>query len=97
MVQLVTLLVIWLLGTRSAGSSANVQTLIALLVIALVVAIWWQGDIRPSQIPWPSPQDISPPNMFSALAVMFWCFVGLEAFAHLATEFRHPERDFPEH
>ncbi|EMG5761131.1 L-methionine/branched-chain amino acid transporter, partial [Yersinia enterocolitica] len=95
MVQLVTLLVIWLLGTRSAGSSANVQTLIALLVIALVVAIWWQGDIQLSQIPWPAPQDIIPSNMFSALAVMFWCFVGLEAFAHLATEFRHPERDFP--
>ncbi|MHA3365122.1 L-methionine/branched-chain amino acid transporter [Yersinia enterocolitica] len=95
MVQLVTLLVIWLLGTRSAGSSANVQTLIALLVIALVVAIWWQGDIQLSQIPWPAPHDIIPSNMFSALAVMFWCFVGLEAFAHLATEFRHPERDFP--
>lgn len=43
MVQLVTLLVIWLLGTRSAGSSANLQTVIALLVIALVAAIWWQG------------------------------------------------------
>lgn len=26
---------------------------------------------------------------------MFWCFVGLEAFAHMATEFREPERDFP--
>ncbi len=26
---------------------------------------------------------------------MFWCFVGLEAFAHLASEFKHPERDFP--
>ncbi|SUQ37756.1 putative transporter [Yersinia pseudotuberculosis] len=95
MVQLVTLLVIWLLGTRSAGSSANLQTVIALLVIALVAAIWWQGDIRLSQIPWPALQDVSPPNIFNALAVMFWCFVGLEAFAHLATEFRHPERDFP--
>lgn len=26
---------------------------------------------------------------------MFWCFVGLEAFAHLASEFKNPERDFP--
>ncbi|MBL5863466.1 L-methionine/branched-chain amino acid transporter [Serratia fonticola] len=95
LVQIVTLVVIWLLGTRSAGSSANIQTLIALLVIALVGAIWWQGGITPSQIPWPAVSDISPPNMFHALAVMFWCFVGLEAFAHLATEFRHPERDFP--
>lgn len=26
---------------------------------------------------------------------MFWCFVGLEAFAHLASEFKQTERDFP--
>ncbi|TQI82324.1 amino acid exporter (AAE family) [Serratia fonticola] len=94
-VQIATLVVIWLLGTRSAGSSANIQTLIAILVVALVLAIWWQGEIAPGQIPWPAVSDISPPNMFHALAVMFWCFVGLEAFAHLATEFRNPERDFP--
>lgn len=94
-VQIATLVVIWLLGTRSAGSSANIQTLIAILVVALVLAIWWQGEITPGQIPWPAVSNISPPNMFHALAVMFWCFVGLEAFAHLATEFRNPERDFP--
>ncbi len=94
-IQIATLVVIWLLGTRSAGSSANIQTLIAILVVALVAAIWWRGGITPAQIPWPAVSDISPPNMFHALAVMFWCFVGLEAFAHLATEFRHPERDFP--
>ena len=26
---------------------------------------------------------------------MFWCFVGLEAFAHMGEEFRHPRRDYP--
>lgn len=77
------------------GWSANIQTLIAMLVVALVAAIWWRGGISPAQIPWPALDEISPPNLFHALAVMFWCFVGLEAFAHLATEFRNPERDFP--
>lgn len=95
LVQLGTLFAIWFLGTRSAGSSANIQTLIAFLVIALVVAIWWKGGITLSQIPLPKVVDVSPSSIFSALAVMFWCFVGLEAFAHLGTEFRHPERDFP--
>lgn len=95
LVQLGTLFVIWFLGTRSAGSSANIQTLIACLVIALVVAIWWKGDISLPEIPLPAVRDVSPSNLFDALAVMFWCFVGLEAFAHLATEFRNPERDFP--
>ncbi|PWC20461.1 L-methionine/branched-chain amino acid transporter [Brenneria roseae subsp. roseae] len=95
MVQLLTLGGIWVLGLRSAGSSANIQIIIALLVVGLVAAIWWQGDITPAHIPWPTISELSWPNTFSALAVMFWCFVGLEAFAHMATEFRTPERDFP--
>ncbi|PWC11923.1 L-methionine/branched-chain amino acid transporter [Brenneria roseae subsp. americana] len=95
MVQLLTLGGIWVLGLRSAGSSANIQIIIALLVVGLVAAIWWQGDITPAHIPWPTISELSWSNTFSALAVMFWCFVGLEAFAHMATEFRTPERDFP--
>ncbi|RLM22634.1 L-methionine/branched-chain amino acid transporter [Brenneria alni] len=95
LVQILTLGAIWLLGLRSAGSSANIQIIIAMLVVGLVVAIWWQGDITPTHIPWPSVSELSWSNTFSALAVMFWCFVGLEAFAHMATEFRVPERDFP--
>lgn len=94
-VQLLTLGGIWLLGLRSAGSSANIQIVIAMLVVGLVAAIWWQGDITPAHIPWPSVSELSWSNTFGALAVMFWCFVGLEAFAHMATEFRAPERDFP--
>nr|WP_113868837.1 L-methionine/branched-chain amino acid transporter [Brenneria salicis]NMN92629.1 amino acid exporter (AAE family) [Brenneria salicis ATCC 15712 = DSM 30166]RBP58939.1 amino acid exporter (AAE family) [Brenneria salicis ATCC 15712 = DSM 30166]RLM29663.1 L-methionine/branched-chain amino acid transporter [Brenneria salicis ATCC 15712 = DSM 30166] len=95
MVQLLTLGGIWVLGLRSAGSSANIQIIIALLVVGLVAAIWWQGDITPAHIPWPAIAELSWSNTFSSLAVMFWCFVGLEAFAHMATEFRTPERDFP--
>ena len=95
LVEIGTLMVVWFLGTRGAGSSANLQTLIAGLVVALVAAIWWRGGISPAEIPFPAPSDVSPHNLFSALAVMFWCFVGLEAFAHLASEFKDPERDFP--
>ncbi|MCD1127100.1 L-methionine/branched-chain amino acid transporter [Jinshanibacter sp. LJY008] len=95
LVQLGTLLVILLLGMRSAGSSANVQVIIAGLIVAMVAAIWWKGGITPASIQWPALSTLSASPMFSALAVMFWCFVGLEAFAHLAAEFRNPERDFP--
>lgn len=31
----------------------------------------------------------------AALGVMFWCFVGIEAFAHMGEEFKNPQRDFP--
>lgn len=61
--ELGTLAIVWWVGSRGASSSANLQTLVAVLIVAL--------------------------------SVMFWCFVGLEAFAHLASEFKQPERDFP--
>lgn len=94
-VQLATIALIWLLGLRSAGSSANVQSVIAVLIVAMVVAIWWKGDIVSAGIDWPPLASLSVFSLFDAMAIMFWCFVGIEAFAHLASEFRQPERDFP--
>ena len=87
--------IVWWVGSRGASSSANLQTLVAVLIVALIVAVWWRGGISPAQIPFPAPAAIDRGQLFSALSVMFWCFVGLEAFAHLASEFKHPERDFP--
>jgi amino acid efflux transporter len=71
------------------------QTLIAILIVALIAAIWWAGDITVREIPFPAISDVDYPQLFAALSVMFWCFVGLEAFAHLASEFKQPEREFP--
>lgn len=93
--ELGTLILVWYIGSRGASSSANLQTLIAGLIVALIVAIWWAGELKPAEIPFPAPGDIDMSGLFSALSVMFWCFVGLEAFAHLASEFKKPERDFP--
>ena len=93
--ELATLALIWLVGTRGAGSSANLQSIIAGLIVALIVAIWWRGGLTLTTIPFPAPADVSLSAMSASLAVMFWCFVGLEAFAHLASEFKQPERDFP--
>ena len=93
--ELGTLALVWYIGSRGASSSANLQTVIAGLIVALIVAIWWVGDLKPSEIPFPAVSEIELPGLFAALSVMFWCFVGLEAFAHLASEFKNPERDFP--
>ncbi len=81
--ELGTLALVWYIGTRGASSSANLQTVIAGLIVALIVAIWWAGDIKPANIP-SLRRNIELTGLFAALSVMFWCFVGLEAFAHLA-------------
>jgi len=93
--ELGTLAIIWWIGSRGARSSANLQTLVAIMIVALIAAIWIYGDITLATIPFPALVDVDTPQLFAALSVMFWCFVGLEAFAHLASEFKQPERDFP--
>jgi amino acid efflux transporter len=84
--------VVNLAGTRS---SSRLQTAIAIGIVGLVIAFIVQGGITPADASLPvlSNQDVYP--IGSALAVMFWCFVGIEAFAHMGEEFKRPERDFP--
>ncbi|MGL4207524.1 MAG: L-methionine/branched-chain amino acid transporter, partial [Aeromonadaceae bacterium] len=69
--------------------------LIALAIVGLTLLIWWQGHIswREGWVPLPGVAEL--PSLASALAVMFWCFVGLEAFAHMGEEFKNPKRDYP--
>ncbi|HGT3066784.1 TPA: amino acid permease, partial [Enterobacter hormaechei] len=43
--ELGTLAIIWWVGSRGASSSANLQTLVAVLIVALIIAIWFAGDI----------------------------------------------------
>ncbi|SUX70034.1 permease [Citrobacter amalonaticus] len=56
--ELGTLALVWFIGSRGASSSANLQTVIAGLIVALIVAIWWAGDLTPAEIPFPAPADI---------------------------------------
>ncbi len=94
-VELATLLFAWWVGSRGASTGANLQTLVAVLIVGLIVAIWGFSHISPADIPFPPLYEVAPSRLFSALAVLFWCFVGLEAFAHMASEFKDPQRDFP--
>jgi amino acid efflux transporter len=93
LIQLSTLLSMWLLGKGGAKLSGNIQSLIAIAIVLLVTALWWQGGVEASD--YHLPEQIDTPSIVPALAVMFWCFVGIEAFAHMGEEFRRPERDFP--
>lgn len=94
-IQLLTLLGVLLLGLRGARSSGNLQLLIALAIVGLTLLIALKGEIGWRDAASPLPGSEEWPAMATALAVMFWCFVGLEAFAHMGEEFKSPERDYP--
>ncbi|MBV1786851.1 L-methionine/branched-chain amino acid transporter [Marinobacterium sp. D7] len=94
LIQLATLgLMLWL-GQRPAQASGRVQTAIAVSIIATVAAIWWRGGLLGGEQPLQHLDDLSWGAIPAALAVMFWCFVGIEAFTHMGEEFRNPQRDF---
>lgn len=94
-IELATLGAILLLGQRPPKASGLLQGLIAVAIITSVALIWWMGNL-------PSASQALLPAMNgqwhllpTALGVMFWCFVGIEAFTHLGEEFKRPQRDFP--
>ncbi|RKS85147.1 amino acid exporter (AAE family) [Orbus hercynius] len=95
MIQVVTLLLIWAIGLFGAAASGWVQSIIAILIISLVMAMCFFSSPSVLTVTWPNICDVQFMPVINALAVMFWCFVGLEAFVHLSTEFKHPQKDFP--
>ncbi len=86
------LILVNLLGTKSSG---RLQTIIALSVFALVGAFLFKGEINSADLSMPTLTTESIWPITAALGVMFWCFVGIEAFAHMGEEFKNPQRDFP--
>ncbi|MFS1419085.1 L-methionine/branched-chain amino acid transporter [Vibrio splendidus] len=86
------LIAVNLMGSKSSG---RLQTVIALSIFALVSAFVWKADITAADIAVPTMTSDSMWAIGAALAVMFWCFVGIEAFAHMGEEFKNPQRDFP--
>lgn len=94
-IQIITLLLICLLGLFSAGASGWIQAAIAILIIGLVGVICLTSSPSVLTIQWPAITAVQPIPIIKALAIMFWCFVGLEAFVHLTSEFKNSARDFP--
>ncbi len=94
-IQLATLVALLLLGQRPAKASGLVQGAIAVAIIGTIALIWWVGDLPVASQPLLPPISGSWHLLPAALGVMFWCFVGIEAFTHMGEEFKNPERDFP--
>ncbi|RAT10391.1 hypothetical protein AU485_16535 [Lonsdalea quercina] len=77
--------------------SGNVQFGITVLTALVLISVIVVGF---TETPSAAPKVISAGGdsllaFLKAMGIIFWCFVGIEAVAHLAPEFASPERDFP--
>lgn len=93
--EIVTIALLVMVNLTGSKSSARIQTIIALGICALVSLFWFVGDVSMSDITMPALTSVHIGPIASALGVMFWCFVGIEAFAHMGAEFKKPDTDFP--
>ena len=93
--EILTIFILVAVNLVGSKSSARIQAVIALGICSLVSLFWFYGDIGAQDITMPAFTLDSVPSIASALGVMFWCFVGIEAFAHMGEEFKNPQRDFP--
>jgi amino acid efflux transporter len=93
--QCLTLVLLTIVNLMGAKSSGRVQTVIALSIFALVIGLVSQSQPNLNDVALPIFDLEHSPSIASALGVMFWCFVGIEAFAHMGEEFKNPQRDFP--
>lgn len=94
-IQLITIGLMLLLGQRPARDSGRIQIAIAVVIIATVASFWRLGDLAASTERLMLLGSTQWSAIPAALALMFWCFVGLEAFTHLGEDFKNPKRDFP--
>ncbi|MEZ9232317.1 L-methionine/branched-chain amino acid transporter [Vibrio amylolyticus] len=93
--QILTVFILIFVSLMGSKSSGQLQTVIALSIFALIGAFLWKGEITTDDIVMPAMSVDSIWPITAALGVMFWCFVGIEAFAHMGEEFKNPQRDFP--
>ncbi|OXX54332.1 L-methionine/branched-chain amino acid transporter [Vibrio sp. V12_P9A6T4] len=95
MAQVLTVLLLIAVNLAGTKSSGQLQTVIALSIFVLVGAFFWIGDVGAADLTMPALSTDSIWPIGATLGVMFWCFVGIEAFAHMGEEFKNPQRDFP--
>ncbi|CAM2996948.1 L-methionine/branched-chain amino acid transporter [Vibrio rarus] len=93
--QLCVIALLMLVNFSGSKVSSQLQTFIAVGIVLLVAVFVGFGQLSIADtLPHSLPTDNLLP-IGQAIAVMFWCFVGIEAFAHMGEEFKRPERDYP--
>lgn len=97
-IYLYGLIFILFLGFGLAGIQTSARTQTAIVVLMLIAIIWLaiKGDVISAvQLAQAPATDSQWQHTFSAISVVFWCFLGIEVMAHLGGEFKNPARDFP--
>jgi len=89
--QLSFLLLLFILNFRGIQISASLQFLLTLAIIVVLVTLLGLNSSSGNINSETSNVSISP--ILAAAGIAFWSFLGVEAMAHLAGDFKDPKRD----
>ena len=90
LIMLFLLLLFNLFGLKAA---AIIQTLLSICIVSCLVFVSVNSQYtQPFHLP-DTPFQLS--TIALSATYILWCFLGIEAIAHLANDFHNPHRDFP--
>lgn len=92
LMELGTLLLLFLLNYRGIHVSAKLQFLLTLMIVIVVLLLLGAATLTlPVLVPKTTFVEFDLIMLAAGLA--FWSFLGVEAMTHLADDFKHPKRD----
>jgi amino acid efflux transporter len=90
LLMLAFLLIFNIFGLKAA---AIIQTLLSVCIVSCLVFVSINSQFtQPFHLP-DTPFQLS--TLGLSASYILWCFLGIEAIAHLANDFKNPSRDFP--
>lgn len=92
--QLCMLMIVFLLNIKGIKLSAKLQLGLTLAIVVVVIGLAFQVYLSNSASALSlitTQPEISP--LLLAMGLAFWSFLGIEAMAHLASDFKNPEKD----
>ncbi len=100
LISIVSIFLMFIINVLGMEVSSKIQGALSVVCLIIFLGIIVVGIINldkadPVNISSLKLSDYSLSSVFSALAMTFWCFVGIEAVSHLAGEFKDVKRDFP--
>lgn len=93
MAQLLVLLCLYIINVKGLQVSARLQFGLTVIMTALVMVLCMLLGFSNTALVKLSISDFNIEASLAAMAIAFWCFLGIEAVTHLSNEFEKPEKD----
>jgi amino acid efflux transporter len=93
MCAILMLLLLMLFNLFGLKTAAIIQTILSVCIVSCLVFVSINSQvIEPFHLP---DTEFQLSKLALSATYILWCFLGIEAIAHLANDFKNPHRDFP--